>query len=696
MAINFNAEPYNDDFDGTKKYHRILFRPGRAVQARELTQIQTQLSDQIEKFGNSIFKEGTNVTGGEKYFETDLISISINTSVNNALITQAVLETFVSTTITGASSTTQGYVRKVILGTTSHTLIVKITSGSAFTLGETLNNSDGTGIATTLSSAAFNSSIVFSVKEGVFYINGSFVYTDSQLIVVDSISNTSSWNLGFVVNESTVDSEYDYTLLDNAAGTYNYAAPGADRYKIDLILTAKPTNNTLDNFIELARVSNGIYIVKENTTIYSELGKEFARRTYDESGDYTVSNFNLTFRDNIGGDVNKLTAALDQGVAYVKGYEFITRNQTYLNVDRARTVDTATDIEASASYGNYVYVTNLNSNTTAIVTNDAASTSSNSYTKLTLHSVARTSTFTGSIATSTLTVTAVASGNIAVGQTISGSGVTASTTIVAQLTGTTGGIGTYTISPSPQTVSSTTITGVPSAATKLGTARVRFIQYFSGTTAGGVATWKYKMFLFDITMDTGKIFTATRSLVIGNTTAGADLDTLSRLTTNGSTFTGAFLSGTDETCLVFQLNNTFIEDTTNVGYKYQKTYNGVAFTASGSNAVTTLTAPTNELFVGGVGTYSSSIRSANYHVVKSDGTIIDILAATITGSGATVTISVPTSGAFSGATVLANLNADDQAHRTKTLSNYKYEIIDPSANNLVAGVKSSLKFADGY
>lgn len=66
-------------------------------------------------------------------------------------------------------------------------------------------------------------------------------------------------------------------------------------------------------------------------------------------------------------------------------------------------------------------------------------------------------TVTGSISSTTLTVTAVSAGYLAVNQTLSGSGVTGGTTIVAQLTGTTGGVGTYTVSAS-QTASSTTIT----------------------------------------------------------------------------------------------------------------------------------------------------------------------------------------------------------------------------------------------
>lgn len=72
---------------------------------------------------------------------------------------------------------------------------------------------------------------------------------------------------------------------------------------------------------------------------------------------------------------------------------------------------------------------------------------------------------TGSIATTTLTVTAVTSGALSVGQTISGSGVTAGTKITALGTGL-GGTGTYTVDTS-QAASSTTITATSAYATAL-------------------------------------------------------------------------------------------------------------------------------------------------------------------------------------------------------------------------------------
>ena len=75
MAINFSIDPYYDDFDETKNYHRILFRPGYAVQARELTQLQTQLQDQINKFGKHVFVNGSLVLGGNRLFDLNCDSI---------------------------------------------------------------------------------------------------------------------------------------------------------------------------------------------------------------------------------------------------------------------------------------------------------------------------------------------------------------------------------------------------------------------------------------------------------------------------------------------------------------------------------------------------------------------------------------------------------------------------------------------
>ena len=49
LNTNFSIDPYYDDYDEDKKFLRILFKPGYAVQARELTQAQSILQKHKEK-----------------------------------------------------------------------------------------------------------------------------------------------------------------------------------------------------------------------------------------------------------------------------------------------------------------------------------------------------------------------------------------------------------------------------------------------------------------------------------------------------------------------------------------------------------------------------------------------------------------------------------------------------------------------
>ena len=63
--IPTNISPYFDDFDEKKNFYRTLFKAGYPVQARELTQSQTVLQDQIEKLASRFLKDGDNVVPGE-------------------------------------------------------------------------------------------------------------------------------------------------------------------------------------------------------------------------------------------------------------------------------------------------------------------------------------------------------------------------------------------------------------------------------------------------------------------------------------------------------------------------------------------------------------------------------------------------------------------------------------------------------
>ena len=80
MTINLGTSPYYDDFDADKNFHRILFKPGYAVQARELTQLQTILQNQIQRFGDHVFKDGSVVVGCAETFQFNVPFVKIKST----------------------------------------------------------------------------------------------------------------------------------------------------------------------------------------------------------------------------------------------------------------------------------------------------------------------------------------------------------------------------------------------------------------------------------------------------------------------------------------------------------------------------------------------------------------------------------------------------------------------------------------
>ena len=109
----YTQEPYYDDYDETKNYHRVLFQPGFAVQARELTQMQTALQAQLDRFGQWAFADGSAVVGGkcEDDLSTNYIKIedvfrsTLASGSDASHTTSGYIAEFVGTTITGRDNT---------------------------------------------------------------------------------------------------------------------------------------------------------------------------------------------------------------------------------------------------------------------------------------------------------------------------------------------------------------------------------------------------------------------------------------------------------------------------------------------------------------------------------------------------------------------------------------------------------------
>jgi hypothetical protein len=347
MAIDFNTEPYYDDFNESKRFLKILYRPGYAVQARELTQMQTILQNQISRFGDHVFKEGSLVIPGAIGIDTKIGYVKLQSSYSGVLV-DTLVDKFPGLIIENAT----GVQAQVIHYTKSQdgdnaALFVRyLNSGDnnttkTFADSDIITNLAGTNLAgTTITAGTYTIAAetssstglgsIATIQQGVYYIKGHFVLVPEQKIILDKFTNTPSYRIGLVTSESIVTAEEDGTLFDNAQNSFNYAAPGAHRYYIDAVLTKLSLDSILDtDFIELLRTDTGQTQKIIDKSEYSYLEKEFAHRTYDESGDYTVKNFEIDvreYRNNNRGAWTSGRVYLNGDVVTNSGYTYVAKN----------------------------------------------------------------------------------------------------------------------------------------------------------------------------------------------------------------------------------------------------------------------------------------------------------------------------------------------------------------------------------
>ena len=114
QKTDLNVSPYYDDFDETDNFHRTLFRPGFAIQARELTQLQSVLQGQIEKHGSHIFKEGAVVIPGavnlnNNYYSLKLASTFASETIDPSQYYSATSPVTITGATTGVTATVVGF-----------------------------------------------------------------------------------------------------------------------------------------------------------------------------------------------------------------------------------------------------------------------------------------------------------------------------------------------------------------------------------------------------------------------------------------------------------------------------------------------------------------------------------------------------------------------------------------------------------
>ena len=422
QKTNLNATPYYDDFNKENSYTRILFRPGYAVQARELTQLQSQLQFQIEAHGSHIFKNGAMVVPGRGK-QVANHTLKLESAFNSIEIDPSqYYNSEVPVIITGG---TRGVTAQVIgyaaaTATDQPLLYIQYLDGgigvtddeniklSKFENGELISANiavthSGTAYAAGLNSIqAFNSNFTgaigeayvdqisplgpasrvgrqYTVEAGIYYIRGHFVANTAQTIQIANYEKQSvNKSIGFKITENIIQPETTTSLLDNAQGSTNYAAKGAHRLQISLDLVSIDKDADKTDFIALAEITNSLTTREVRNTEYSHIADTFARRTFDESGNYTVRPFQydltecVTINENEGryaagvkteegntASTDLLTLKVSPGKAYIEGYEMEKIAPSLIDITKARDFENYNAGVSTFNLGNFSLITNI-------------------------------------------------------------------------------------------------------------------------------------------------------------------------------------------------------------------------------------------------------------------------------------------------------------------------------------------------
>lgn len=367
MPNTFNnttfSTTYYDDWKDSDHYHQLLFNDARTLQARELTQLQTVINKDIKKFADNIFKEGAVVKPGGITVNDEYEFVKLNTTTG-----ATPTSSYVGYTVTGATSGIQAKIVEVVNAgaSTPATLYVVYTdlngaSQQRFTPGETLNivGQDDVVVQTTNSTSdpAVGQGTQANIGDSIYYVKGHFVFCEKQSYIMNRYSPTAFDSLVLKIVEDIITTADDTGLFDNSGGTPNLSAPGADRYRIRLILDVSSNMDSDTNFIRIADVYNGkvVNIVDENDA-YNIPSDIIATRIKENSGDYLVNPFSLKFELDSANSSTQLDAILGSGTAVISGYRVNSQFDETFTIPRAQDTQTETGEQVPTAFGNYVKV----------------------------------------------------------------------------------------------------------------------------------------------------------------------------------------------------------------------------------------------------------------------------------------------------------------------------------------------------
>ena len=494
LQTDLSRNPYFDDFNVNKNFYRVLYRPGVALQTRELNQMQSIMQDQIEKFGRFVFKDGSVTEGCSFTFDDKYTYVKINDNYSNNFA-------YTITDFNDKVVTNDNGLQAVIVNTVSgyesqdpdlNTLYIKYLNSVSYPNGSTQStfaNGENLAIATnigvpvgnvTAATVVNNAGVgyAFTTSAGTIFKKGFFISVEPQTIIISKYDNLpDNISVGFSAVENIITPEGDSSLYDNAAGSPNYVAPGAHRLQLIPTLVTRTTTELGNNatFFSLCDFKSGKPVSIKNTPQLASLGSEMAKRTYETNGNYVVYPFVISTDTKAPNDPKVAThnnLVSSRGLGYVEGYrvEFVNNNK--IDLRKGTDYQTLQRQTVSANFGYYVYINDF----------CGAFDTSTGIIQVELHSVAK---------------NALSAGGFLSGW---------------------------------------------NSANKIGTAWVRGIAYDSGIV--GTQECQYRLYLFNVQMLPGFNFTQVKSVIAGAATTSAGIaDVVQTYNAQTSTYGAAIQQG---------------------------------------------------------------------------------------------------------------------------------------------------------
>ena len=386
MATNLSSttflSEYNDDYRDSDHYHRILFNNGKALQARELTQMQSIIQSEMARIASFLFKEG-GISGSAGSLSGAFAPVG-SVRITDLPVGSAQLKGLELSNDAGVTATVKAVVDT---GGSDDIVLVRYTSANnllssdpdegpiTFLASDTLSYDDGGSFSGSLvvkaddgATLAINKGSMVEIPAFNSFVAGHMVTTESQSLILSTTSSTPTTVIGFKLSEQIFTVNDAIALYDNSGSTPNLTSPGADRLKITLTLVRESDVSAGETFYPFIKIIDGFSrIVATSNNTLNEIGKILATRTDDITGDFIVANapqgsFNLQIVDD--SDANFLQYRVSGGIAFLNGNRIergAANNPIRVAKPRGTTdKKTVSNEFIFARYGNYFLADSLN------------------------------------------------------------------------------------------------------------------------------------------------------------------------------------------------------------------------------------------------------------------------------------------------------------------------------------------------